>query len=105
MRTFLDTTEFIRASLHDIEVDLILGGLLAVSIVFVFLRNVTITLVSAISIPISVLGTFALVQMMGYSLNMLTMMAITLSIGIIIDDAIVVIENIHKKLESGIASA
>lgn len=101
VRTFLDTTEFIRASLHDIEVDLILGGILAVSIVFVFLRNVTITLVSAISIPISVLGTFALVQMMGYSLNMLTMMAITLSIGIIIDDAIVVIENIHKKLESG----
>lgn len=101
VRTFLDTTEFIRASLHDIEVDLILGGILAVSIVFVFLRNVTITLVSAISIPVSVLGTFALVQMMGYSLNMLTMMAITLSIGIIIDDAIVVIENIHKKLESG----
>ena len=101
VRTFLDTTEFIRASLHDIEVDLILGGILAVSIVFVFLRNVTITLVSAISIPVSVLGTFALVQMMGYSLNMLTMMAITLSIGIIIDDAIVVIENIHKKLEMG----
>lgn len=101
VRPFLDTTEFIRASLHDIEIDLILGGILAVSIVFVFLRNVTITLVSAISIPVSVLGTFALVQMMGYSLNMLTMMAITLSIGIIIDDAIVVIENIHKKLEMG----
>lgn len=99
--TFLDTTEYIRESLHDIEIDLILGGILAVGIVFVFLRNVTITLVSAISLPISVLGTFALVSMMGYTLNMLTMMAITLSIGIIIDDAIVVIENIHKKLESG----
>ena len=102
VRTFLDTTDYIRESLHDIEFDLILGGILAVSIVFVFLRNVTITLVSAISIPISVLGTFALVQMMGYTLNMLTMMAITLSIGIIIDDAIVVIENIHKKLEAGL---
>ncbi len=101
VRTFLDTTQYIRASLHDIEVDLILGGILAVSIVFLFLRNFTITLVSAISIPVSVLGTFALVQMMGYTLNMLTMMAITLSIGIIIDDAIVVIENIHKKLEAG----
>lgn len=101
IRTFLDTTEYIRESLHDIEIDLILGGFLAVSIVFVFLRNVTITIVSAISIPISILGTFALVEMMGFSLNMLTMMAITLAIGIIIDDAIVVIENIHKKLEAG----
>lgn len=103
LRTFLDTTQFIRGSLHDIEVDLILGGILAVSIVFLFLRNITITIVSAISIPISVLGTFALVQLMGFSLNMLTMMAITLSIGIIIDDAIVVIENIHKKLEAGMS--
>lgn len=100
---FLDTTQYIRSSIKDIEFDLILGGILAVSIVFFFLRNFTITLVSAISIPISVLGTFALIQMMGYSLNMLTMMAITLSIGIIIDDAIVVIENIHKKLEAGMS--
>lgn len=98
---FLDTTQYIRSSIKDIEFDLILGGILAVSVVFFFLRNLTITLVSAISIPISIMGTFALVQMMGYSLNMLTMMAITLSIGIIIDDAIVVIENIHKKLEAG----
>lgn len=101
IRPFLDTTEFIKESIHDIEFDLILGGILAVLVVFVFLRNVTITLVSAISLPISVLGTFALVQAMGFSLNMLTMMAITLSIGIIIDDAIVVIENIYKKLEEG----
>ncbi|PAF53116.1 acriflavin resistance protein [Helicobacter sp. 13S00482-2] len=103
IRPFLDTTEYIRSSIKDIEFDLMLGGILAVSVVFVFLRNFTITLVSAISIPISVMGTFALVQLMGYSLNMLTMVALTLSIGIIIDDAIVVIENIHKKLESGMS--
>lgn len=98
---FLDTTDYIRHSIEDIKFDLVLGAILAVLIVFVFLRNVTITIISAISIPVSVLGTFALIHMMGFSLNMLTMMAITLSIGIIIDDAIVVIENIHKKLEAG----
>ncbi|PAF48005.1 acriflavin resistance protein [Helicobacter sp. 12S02634-8] len=103
VRPFLDTTEYIRSSIKDIEFDLILGGILAVSVVFLFLRNLTITLVSAISIPVSVMGTFALVQMMGFSLNMLTMVALTLSIGIIIDDAIVVIENIHKKLEAGMS--
>ncbi len=101
IRPFLDTTTYIRDSIKDVEFDLLLGGVLAVLIVFLFLRSVTITLVAAISIPISILGTFALIQMMGYSLNMLTMMALTLAIGIIIDDAIVVIENIHKKLEQG----
>ncbi|PAF41471.1 efflux RND transporter permease subunit [Helicobacter sp. 11S03491-1] len=103
IKPFLDTTQYIRSSIKDIEFDLMLGGLLAVSVVFLFLRNFTITIVSAISIPISVMGTFALVQMMGFSLNMLTMVALTLSIGIIIDDAIVVIENIHKKLEAGMS--
>ena len=103
IRPFLDTTTYIRNSIKDVEFDLVLGGILAVIIVFVFLRSVTITLVAAISLPISILGTFALIQMMGYSLNMLTMMALTLAIGIIIDDAIVVIENIHKKLEGGMS--
>ncbi|WP_104697474.1 MULTISPECIES: efflux RND transporter permease subunit [unclassified Helicobacter] len=101
IRPFLDTTTYIRSSIKDVEFDLILGGVLAVLIVFLFLRSVTITLVAAVSLPVSILGTFALIQMMGYSLNMLTMMALTLAIGIIIDDAIVVIENIHKKLEQG----
>ncbi|MCE3039293.1 efflux RND transporter permease subunit [Helicobacter anatolicus] len=103
IRPFLDTTEYIRHSIKDVEFDLILGGILAVLIVFFFLRSITITLVAAISLPVSILGTFALIQMMGYTLNMLTMMALTLAIGIIIDDAIVVIENIHKKLEKGMS--
>lgn len=103
IRPFLDTTTYIRSSIKDVEFDLILGGVLAVLIVFLFLRSVTITLVAAVSLPVSILGTFALIQMMGYSLNMLTMMALTLAIGIIIDDAIVVIENIHKKLEQGMS--
>ncbi len=101
IRPFLDTTGYIRTSIEDVKFDLVLGAILAVLVVFAFLRNGTITLVSAISIPISVMGTFALIQWMGFSLNMLTMVALTLAIGIIIDDAIVVIENIHKKLEMG----
>ena len=101
IRTFMDTTDYIRHSIKDVEFDLILGGVLAVFIVFFFLRSFSITIVAAISLPVSVLGTFALINMMGYTLNMMTMMALTLAIGIIIDDAIVVIENIHKKLEMG----
>ncbi len=100
---FNDTTEYIRDSIADVKFDLVLGAILATTIVFLFLRSFTMTIVAAISLPISIMGTFAFVQAMGQSLNMLTMLALTLSIGIIIDDAIVVIENIHKKLESGMS--
>ena len=96
-----DTTDYIKHSIADVKFDLVLGALLAILIVFLFLRSATITLVSAISIPVSVLGTFALVHFSGFTINMITMLAVTLAIGIIIDDAIVVIENIHKKLEHG----
>lgn len=101
IEVFRDTTSYIKSSIKDIEFDLILGACLAVFIVFLFLRNFTITIVSAISIPVSVFATFAFVHFAGFTLNMMTLIAITLSIGIIIDDAIVVIENIHKKLEEG----
>jgi len=96
-----DTSPFIIHSLKDVEFDLIYGAILAMIIVFVFLRNVTITFVSALSIPASILGTFALMDYMGYNLNKLTLIGLTLAIGIIIDDAIVVIENIYKKIEEG----
>jgi HAE1 family hydrophobic/amphiphilic exporter-1 len=74
---------------------------LAAIIVLVFLRNMTITLVSALSIPSSIMGTFALMDFMGFDLNKMTLIGLTLAIGIIIDDAIVVIENIYKKMEGG----
>ncbi len=96
-----DTSAYIMHSLNAVEFDLIYGALLAAIIVFVFLRNVTITLVSAVSIPVSIIGTFALMDYMGFDLNKMTMIGLTLAIGIIIDDAIVVIENIHKKIEQG----
>ena len=101
VQTLSDTSEFIINSLDDVEFDLMYGAFLAALIIFVFLRNVTITLVSAISIPASIMGTFALMDYMGYDLNKMTMIGLTLAIGIIIDDAIVVIENIYKKMEEG----
>jgi HAE1 family hydrophobic/amphiphilic exporter-1 len=96
-----DTTPFILNSLEDVKFDLIYGAILAAIIIFVFLRNFTITFVSALSIPASIFGTFALMNFMGYDLNKMTLIGLTLSIGIIIDDAIVVIENIYKKMEAG----
>lgn len=96
-----DTSPFILNSLKDVEFDLIYGAALAIVIIFVFLRNMTITFVSALSIPASIFGTIALMYFMGYDLNKMTLIGLTLAIGIIIDDAVVVIENIYKKLESG----
>jgi len=98
-----DTSPFIISSLEHVEFDLMYGSLLAVIIIFVFLRNMTITLVSALSIPVSIFGTFALMDYMGFELNKMTLIGLTLAIGIIIDDAIVVIENIYKKMETGMS--
>ena len=102
VQVFKDTTEYIKDSVNDVKFDLLLGAILAVVIVFVFLRSVSITIVAALSLPVSIIGTFALMSYFDLTLNMLTLLALTLAIGIIIDDAIVVIENIHKKLESGL---
>ena len=96
-----DTSPFIIKSLENVEFDLIYGSFLAVVIIFFFLRNVTITIVSAFSIPISIFVTIALMDYMNYDLNKMTLIGLTLSIGIIIDDAIVVLENIYKKMEAG----
>ncbi|MBU1216601.1 efflux RND transporter permease subunit [bacterium] len=98
-----DTTPVIVSSLEHVKFDLVYGALLAVVIVFFFLRNLTITVVSAISIPASIFGTFALMDYMGFELNKMTLIGLTLAIGIIIDDAIVVIENIYKKMEAGMS--
>ncbi|MEA3331442.1 MAG: efflux RND transporter permease subunit [Campylobacterota bacterium] len=98
-----DTSPFIIHSLEDVEFDLIYGAILAAIIIFVFLRNMTITIVSALSIPASIMGTFALMDYMGFELNKMTLIGLTLAIGVIIDDAIVVIENIYKKMEAGMS--
>nr|WP_242678194.1 efflux RND transporter permease subunit [Neochlamydia sp. AcF84] len=96
-----DLSIFIEHSMEDINFHLIFGGLLAVIIVFLFLRDLKITMISALAIPISVISTFILLRMVGFTLNNMTMLALSLSIGILIDDAIVVVENIYRHLKRG----
>ena len=96
-----DQSEKIMVNIDNVTFDLILGSILAIIIVFFFLRNITASLVSALAIPTSIIGTFAIIDAMGYDLNKLTLIGLTLAIGIFIDDAIVVIENITKKMEEG----
>lgn len=98
-----DQSEKIMVNIDNVQFDLIFGAFLAIFIVFLFLRNVTATIVSALAIPTSVIGTFAIINYLGYDLNRLTLIGLTLAIGIFIDDAIVVIENIMKKMEGGMA--
>ena len=99
LRIVRDTTDYIRDSIYAVGMDLIFGAFLAVFIVFAFLRNGRITFIASLSIPTSIMGVFALMYGFGMTLNLATMIAITLFIGIIIDDVIVVIENIYKKIE------
>ena len=94
-----DQSEFIQNSLDAIEEHLIIGGLLAVVVVFLFLWNFRSTLIAALAIPISIIASFAAIAALGYSLNQMTMLALTLMVGIVIDDAIVVLENIYRFIE------
>ncbi len=96
-----DTSEFIESSIGDVEFDILFGGILAVLIILLFLRNWRTTLISAIAIPTSVVATFAFIYGMGFTINWMTLLALSLSIGILIDDAIVVIENIYRNMEGG----
>ena len=96
-----DQSKYIRRSIEDVQVSLWLGAVLAVLIIFVFLRSMRSTLISAVSLPVSVIATFACIQLFGFTLNMMTMLGLSLSIGILIDDAIVVLENIYRRMEEG----
>ncbi|MEZ5346606.1 MAG: efflux RND transporter permease subunit [Pyrinomonadaceae bacterium] len=94
-----DQSEFIENSLHAIEEHLIIGGLLAAIVVFLFLWNFRSTLIAALAIPTSIIAAFAVIAALGYTLNQMTMLALTLMVGIVIDDAIVVLENIYRFIE------
>ncbi|MDX6695514.1 MAG: hydrophobic/amphiphilic exporter-1 (mainly bacteria), family, partial [Blastocatellia bacterium] len=94
-----DQSEFIETSLHAIEEHLVIGGLLAALIVFLFLWNFRSTIIAALAIPTSIISAFAIIAALGYSLNQMTMLALTLMVGIVIDDAIVVLENIYRFVE------
>jgi hydrophobe/amphiphile efflux-1 (HAE1) family protein len=99
VRLIRDDSEFIRASLAAIEEHLILGGILAAIIVLIFLRNFRSTLIAAIAIPTSIIGAFSVMAALDFTLNQMTMLALTLMVGIVIDDAIVVLENIYRFVE------
>jgi len=96
-----DRTLTVRASLHDIEVTLLISVILVILVVFVFLRTVRATIIPSIAVPLSLIGTFGIMYLLGYSLNNLSLMALAISTGFVVDDAIVVLENITRYLEKG----
>jgi len=96
-----DKTSTIRASIHDIEYTILISIGLVILVVFVFLRNVRATIIPSISVPLSLLGTFGVMYLLGYSVDNLSLMALAISTGFVVDDAIVVIENASRYLEQG----
>ena len=96
-----DRTTTIRASVHDTQFELMLAVALVVAVIFVFLRSATATLIPAAAVPLSIVGTFGVMYLAGFSINNLTLMALTIATGFVVDDAIVVIENIARYVEEG----
>src|SRR6202040_3159092 len=96
-----DRTTTIRASVTDVEFELTLAVILVVLVIFVFLRNVRATIIPSLSVPLSLVGTFGAMYLLGFSINNLSLMALTIATGFVVDDAIVVIENISRYIEEG----
>ncbi|HMG86972.1 MAG TPA: multidrug efflux RND transporter permease subunit [Terracidiphilus sp.] len=96
-----DRTTTIRASVKDVEFELMLTVALVVLVIFLFLRNLAATIIPSVAVPLSIVGTFGVMYLLGYSLNNLTLMALTISTGFVVDDAIVMIENISRFIEEG----
>ncbi|HET7219497.1 MAG TPA: efflux RND transporter permease subunit, partial [Vicinamibacterales bacterium] len=99
IRVVRDLSEFIKASIESVEEHLVLGSILAAAVVLVFLWNWRSTFIAAVAIPTSIIATFGLIWYQGFTLNSMTMLALTLAVGIVIDDAIVVLENIYRLVE------
>ena len=97
----IDRSTTIRASLHDTELTLVMAVILVTIVVFLFLRNFRATLIPSVAVPISIFGTFGVMYLIGYSLDLLSLMALTISTGFVVDDAIVVLENISRHMEDG----
>ncbi|KOA71215.1 efflux RND transporter permease subunit [Pantoea sp. CFSAN033090] len=91
-----DTTEFIKLSIQDVVVTLLIAILLVIGVMYLFLQNVRATLIPALSVPVVLLGTFGLISLFGYTINTLTLFAMVLAIGLLVDDAIVVVENVER---------
>jgi multidrug efflux pump len=101
VRMMMDRTTTIRASLHDVETTLMISICLVILVVFAFLRNARAVLIPSVAVPVSLLGTFGAMYLMGYSLDNLSLMALTISTGFVVDDAIVVLENVTRHIEAG----
>lgn len=96
-----DSSEFITASVEGVQFDLVFGAAFTALVIFLFLRHLTLTAISVVAIPTSLLGAFGFMYFLGFTVNQLTMLAMSLSVGLVIDDAIVVLENIHRHVEQG----
>jgi len=103
VKILTDRTNTIRASVKDVQFELMLTIALVVMVIFIFLRNVAATIIPSVAVPLSLIGTLAVMHLLGYSINNLTMMAFTISTGFVVDDAIVMIENISRFLEEGMS--
>ena len=103
VNTLSDRTQNIRASVKDVEFTLILSVALVVATIFIFLRNVTVTLIPSITVPLALLGAAAVMYLLNYSLDNLSLMALTIAVGFVVDDAIVMLENIYRHIEDGMA--
>jgi multidrug efflux pump len=97
----LDQSETIRASLHEVELTIVISTILVLGVVLLFLRNARATLIPAVALPVSLIGTFGALYLMGYTIDNLSLMAITIATGFVVDDVIVVLENIIRHLEQG----
>ncbi|MDY7578480.1 efflux RND transporter permease subunit [Herbaspirillum sp. RTI4] len=103
LNTLIDRTQTIRASVDDVEFTLVLTIALVVMIIFVFLRNVPATLIPSLTVPLALMGTAAIMYLVGYSLDNLSLMALTIAVGFVVDDAIVMLENIYRYVEEGMS--
>lgn len=101
VKVVIDRTTTIRASVSDVQFELFLAIALVVMVIFVFLRNIPATIIPGVAVPLSLIGTFAVMYFLGFSVNNLTLMALTIATGFVVDDAIVVIENISRYIEKG----
>jgi HAE1 family hydrophobic/amphiphilic exporter-1 len=101
LNVVFDRSVAIRESVHDVQLTLILTIALVVMVIFLFLRNVSATIIPSLAVPLSIVGTFGVMFMFGYSVNIITLMALTLCVGFVVDDAVVVLENIVRHMEAG----
>src|SRR5438874_12316899 len=101
MEVFYDRSQTIRAAVNDVQITLLIAGTLVIGVIFIFLRRVRATFIPSVALPIAVIGTFSGMSLLGFSLDNLSLMALTLSVGFVVDDAIVMLENVVRHVEAG----